>query len=124
MEVTYHVVQFDVDPGTFSLLDVGPAGYEQRFDISPVDPGLGGPHEDRLQGLAVLLPHLSKISLYDITVKAAGGIVKLRSVRAQCRDEQSTELPRPPLSTLDYQPRRVAVSPVHPQLPRHRGSAG
>ena len=42
MEVTYHVVQFDVDPGTFPLLDVGPAGYEQRFDISPVDPGWVG----------------------------------------------------------------------------------
>ena len=63
MEVTHHVVQFDVDPGTFPFLDVGSAGCEQRFDIGPVDTGLGGPHEDRFQGLAVFLPHTNKISL-------------------------------------------------------------
>ena len=72
MEVTHHVVQFDVDPGTFPLLDVGPAGCEQRFDIGPVDTGLGGPHEDRLQGLAVFLPHTYKISYKDIIIKGLG----------------------------------------------------
>ena len=67
MEVTRHIVQFDVDSGTFPLLDVGPAGCEKRFDIRPVDTGLGGPLEDHLQGLAVFLSHTHKISYNDIT---------------------------------------------------------
>ena len=69
MEVTRHIVQFDVDPGTFPLLDVGPAGCEQRFDIRPVDTGLGGSLEDHLQGLAVFLSHTQMVSYYDIIFK-------------------------------------------------------
>ena len=76
MEVTRHAVQFNVNPGTFPLLDVGPTGYEQRFDIGPVDYGLGGPHENRFQGLAVLLSHMKTISNNDIIIKAVGSSLR------------------------------------------------
>ena len=73
MEVTYRRRSIRRRPWNLPAPRCRPRRLRTAIRYQPqFDPGCGGPHEDRLQGLAVLLPHLKKISHRDIIVKAAG----------------------------------------------------
>lgn len=67
--MTRYAIQLDVDPRARPLLNVGSARQEQGFDVSPGDPRLDWVSEDRIQGLAVLPPHTSSISKFDIILR-------------------------------------------------------
>ena len=62
-----HIIEDNRHPRPRAFLNVGPAGHQQRLNISPENPSGCGPVKDRRQRPTVLASHSVMISKTDIT---------------------------------------------------------
>ncbi len=69
MKYRDHIVKLNCDSRTFPFLDIGTEGFKKCLDIIPFNVGLCRSGEDSIECLAVLLPHIKTILIFDIIVK-------------------------------------------------------
>ena len=69
MKYRDHIVKLNCDSRTFPFLDIGTESFKKCLDIIPFNVGLCRSGEDSIECLAVLLPHIKTILIFDIIIK-------------------------------------------------------